>query len=69
MRTNDNCPTVNADGRRFYAASNFTTVFEPPDWRIYWVDGKTDGWLLRIVGPDAEVKAKAIAMILSAEAK
>lgn len=62
-----NQPVVNTEQRRFYAASNFSTQFSGPDWRIYWVDGKAEGWLLRFTGRDAEIKAKAIAMILSAE--
>jgi hypothetical protein len=40
-------------------------MLSPPDWRIYWVDGKEEGWLMRFVGEDAEVKAKAVAIILN----
>lgn len=60
-------PTVSTEDGRFYAASDFTTALSQPDWRIYWVSGKLRGWLLRFAGKDAEVKAKAIAMILNAE--
>jgi hypothetical protein len=55
--------TVSADGRAFYAASQFTDS----DCRIYEIDGDSERWVLRLTGPDAETKAEAIAMILNAE--
>jgi hypothetical protein len=63
-----NLPEVRTGDRLFYAASQFTTLMGGHDWRIYWMhqDGG-EGWLLRFTGPDAEIKAKAISMILNAE--
>jgi hypothetical protein len=49
-----------------FGASNFTTMLGGKDWRVYYITaGGSEGWLLRITGADAEVKAKAIAMILN----
>jgi hypothetical protein len=61
-------PTVHTDNENVYAPSNFSTFLDPPDWRIYWVGAdKSNGWLIRFVGSDAEIKAKAISMILNAK--
>jgi hypothetical protein len=57
--------TVNADGHAFYAASQFSGT----DVRIYEIDGDSERWVLKLTGPDAQVKAEVIAGILNTEAK
>ena len=52
----------------YFTTSSFTTALGPEDWRIgYMTVGGDDGWLLRLRGPGAGIKAQAIVMILNGD--
>ncbi len=59
--------TIDTDDPREFITMNYSSFLSPPEWRIYRVvAGTHDGEeLLRLTGRMAEVKAKAIVLILN----